>query len=88
MASLQEGTGMNSFSRGDEMIYITHLPGLKKPCLAVGNKCVVRKVATFNTEEDAEEFCAMLKSWLGLEDREEAWQKYWRDRGCTEGRSR
>ena len=58
---------MNSFSRGDEYIYITHLPGLKKPVLAIGNKCVIQKIGSFDSEEYAEGFCEMLKRWLGLE---------------------
>ena len=61
---------MNSFSRGDEHIYITHLPGLKKPVLAIGNKCVVQKIASFDSEEYAEGFCEMLKHWFGLEQQD------------------
>ena len=57
---------MNSFSRGDEYIYVTHLPGLKKPVLAIGNGYVIQKIASFDSEECAEGFCKMLKKWLGL----------------------
>ena len=60
---------MNGYVFGKEHIYITHLPGYKKPVLAVGNGCVIRKIASFNSEEDAEVFCLMLGRWLGC-DRE------------------
>jgi len=59
---------MNSVGKGDETIYITHLPGLKKPVLAIGHGCVLRKVASFNDEESAELFSEMLNRWLGLEN--------------------
>lgn len=62
---------MNSFGRGDEYIGITHLPGYKKPILAIGNKNVIRKIASFNSEEDAEDFCKLLSKWFGLEEVED-----------------
>ena len=63
---------MNSFRRGDEYIHITHLPGYKKPVLAIGNGGVIRKAASFDSEEDAIEFNKMLNRWFGfnLEEKE------------------
>lgn len=58
---------MNSYRRGDEYVGITHLPGYKKPVLAIGNQNVIRKVASFNSEEDAEVFCLLLNKWLGFD---------------------
>ena len=62
---------MNGVSRDDEVIYITHFRGLKKPVLAIGNKCVVRKVASFDSEESAEMFSQLLNRWLGLDVKEQ-----------------
>ena len=62
---------MNGVSRGDEVIYITHIQGYKKPVLAIGNKCVVRKVASFDSEEAAEMFSQLLNRWLGLDVKEQ-----------------
>ena len=60
---------MNSYVLGNEHIYIMHLPNLKKPVLAVGNGCTIYKIASFDSEEDAEGFSQMLGKWLGC-DRE------------------
>ncbi len=57
---------MNGFRRGDEHIYITHFPGLKKPVLAIGNGYIIHKVGSFDSEEDAEGFCEMLNKWFGF----------------------
>ena len=62
---------MNGIRRGDEAIYITHFPGLKKPVLAIGNGCVIQKIASFDSEEYAENFCQMLNEWLGLKKENE-----------------
>lgn len=61
---------MNSFSRGDEYIYITHLPNYKKPVLAIGTKCVIDKIGSFDSEEDAERFYQILKTWFNLDEKE------------------
>lgn len=60
---------MNGYAMGNEHIYITHLPDLKKPVLAIGNGGVIRKIASFDSEECAECFSLMLGRWLGV-DRE------------------
>lgn len=57
---------MNGYRKGDEVIYITHIQGYKKPVLAIGNGCVIHKIASFDSEEDAEYFCKLLGRWLGL----------------------
>lgn len=61
---------MNGIRRGNEVIYITHLPGLKKPVLAIGNGYVIQKIATFDNEEVAEGFSKMLNEWFELEEKE------------------
>ena len=68
---------MNSYAMGNEYIYITHLPGLKKPVLAVGNGNVLYKVASFDSEEDAEGFSLMLGRWFGV-DREVEYEDFLR----------
>ena len=55
---------LHGFKRGEEVIHITHLPNLKKPVLLVGNAYRVRKIASFDSEEDAECFCSTLEKWL------------------------
>lgn len=62
---------MNGILRGDEVIYITHLQGYKKPVLTIGNRCVIQKIASFDSEEYAESFCEILNRWLGLDVKNE-----------------
>lgn len=59
---------MNGIRRGDEVIYVTHLQGYKKPVLMVGNKFVTQKIASFDSEEYAEGFCKILNRWFGIEE--------------------
>ena len=59
-------SNLGGFRRGDTVIYFTHFPNLKKPVLAIGNGCVVSKIASFDSEEAAEGFYAMLCDWLGV----------------------
>ena len=58
---------LGGIQRGDEHIYVTHLPTHKKPVLCLGNGCVIQKIASFDSEEYAEEFCKLLLKWFGLE---------------------
>lgn len=62
---------MNMYRRGDEVFGVTNLPRYKKPVLYVGNGCVIRKIASFGSKEDAEEFCEMLNRWFGFEKGEQ-----------------
>ena len=62
---------MNGYQRGDEHIYVTHFPGLKKPVLAVGNKYVMQKIASFDSEECAEGFNKMLNKWFGFDSEDD-----------------
>lgn len=57
---------LGGLSRGDEYIYITHIPGRKKPCLCIGNGYVIHPIAYFQSEEYAEGFYNMLCSWFKL----------------------
>ena len=59
---------MNSYVRGNEHIYITYLPDLKKPILAIGNGIVIRKIASFDNKEYAEIFSEMLGKWFGCKE--------------------
>ena len=62
---------MNEIFKRDEdgeMIYFTYLPDLKKPVLAIGNKNVIHKVASFDNEECAEQFCRLLKRWFNIKE--------------------
>ena len=64
-------SNLGSLHKGDSSIWVTHFPGLKKPVLAIGNKNVLRKVASFNNEDVAEEFYIMLCDWLGAKEADE-----------------
>lgn len=58
---------MNTYRRGGEVFGVTKLPRYKKPVLYVGNGYVIRKIASFDSEENAEEFCEMLNRWFGFD---------------------
>ena len=61
---------MSGFKRGDEVIYISQVPTFlaeKKPCLLIGNKYCVQKIATFDSQEYADGFSKMLGEWFGAE---------------------
>jgi len=62
---------MNNIRRGDEIIYITHFPDLKKPVLAIGESNWIKIVASFKSEDDAEVFSKWLNRWLGIEKEKE-----------------
>lgn len=49
-----------TYWKGDECISITNDPYHKRKGLYVGNRFVIHRIATFNTNEDAEEFDNML----------------------------
>ena len=61
---------MHGFRRGNEIIHITHLPAHKKPVLLIGNDNCCQKIASFNSEEDAEAFCKLLDDWLEIKENE------------------
>ena len=58
---------LHGFRRGEETIHITHLPNYKKPVLLGGNGYCLQKIASFDSEEAAENFCNMLEKWLMVE---------------------
>lgn len=58
---------LGGIQRGNEHIYVTHLPTHKKPVLCLGNGCVIQKIASFDSEEYAEGFYRLLLKWFGLE---------------------
>ena len=59
-------SNLGGFRRGDTVIYFTHFPNLKKCVIAIKNGCVMEKIASFDSEEAAEDFYAMLCDWLGV----------------------
>ncbi len=61
---------LHGFRRGEEIIYITHLPNHKKPVLLIGNGYCSQKIASFDREEYAEGFCKMLEEWFGTGGKE------------------
>lgn len=63
---------LHGFRRWQETIQITHLSNYKKPVLLVGNGSRLRKIASFDSEECAEEFCKLLEEWLGIKAESEA----------------
>lgn len=58
---------LHGFRHGEETIHITHLQNHKKPVLLIGNRYCLQKIASFDNEECAEEFCEMLDKWLQVE---------------------
>lgn len=62
---------MDSFRRGDESIHIIHIADYKKPILGIRNGNTIRKVASFNDDECAEEFHNLLCRWFKLEEEKE-----------------
>ena len=48
--------GVVTMKKNGIELCITHLPGLKKPCLCVKIDCCIYKVASFNDEEMADWF--------------------------------
>lgn len=61
---------LHGFKRDDEIIAITHLPNRKKPVLLIGNGLCSQKIASFDSEEAAENFCKMLTKWFMIDDSE------------------
>lgn len=58
---------MSGFRRGDEVIYISQVPKIKKTCLLIGTKYAVQKIASFDSQEYADGFTKMLREWFGAE---------------------
>ena len=56
--------------KGDVTIWVTRLPKFKKPVLAIQVRNVYQKIASFNSEEDAEGFYDLLCRWLNVEEEE------------------
>lgn len=61
-------SNLGGISRGDEHIYVKHLPGHKRPVLCIGNGCVIKKLASFDNDECAESFYKLLLKWVGLRE--------------------
>lgn len=55
------------FIKGDEVIWITKIPRRKKPILAIGDLHTLKKLASFDSEESADEFIDVLSSWLHVD---------------------
>lgn len=64
-------SNLGGLGRGNEHIYITHVPGKKKPVLCIGNGYVIQPIASFSSEEYAEGFYKLLLKWFGLQKEEE-----------------
>lgn len=56
--------------KGDVTIWVTRLPKLKKPALAIQVRNVYQKIASFDSEEDAEVFYDLLCRWLNVKEEE------------------
>ena len=61
---------LHGFRRGKEVIYITHLPNRKRPVLLIGHGYIVKKIASFDSEGEAKDFCKMLERWFGTSGEE------------------
>lgn len=58
------------FIKGGEVIWITKIPRRKKPILAIGDLHTLKKLASFDSEESADEFIDVLSSWLHVDEDE------------------
>lgn len=54
----------------NQSIGVGNLPNCKKKCLYIGYNGVIRKVASFSNDEEAENFERTLQYFLGLEGRD------------------
>ena len=61
---------LHGFRRGEEVIHIAHVQNCKKPVLLIGNGYSVRKIASFDSEGEAENFCKLLEKWFGTSGEE------------------
>lgn len=57
-----------TYVRGEYSIGVGTLPGFKKPCLYIGNKYCVHKIASFNGEEESKLFIEWLEHFFGMKD--------------------
>ena len=57
-----------TYTRGDFVISVSTMPELKKPCLLIGDKYSVRKVATFNSYEAKQDFLKWFEYFLNLRE--------------------
>ena len=55
-----------TYTRGEYSIGVGTLPGFKKPCMFIGNKYCIHKVASFNGQDEADEFTMYLEHFFGL----------------------
>lgn len=56
------------FIRGNDVIWITHIPNRKRPILAIGDLHTLKKLASFDSEESANEFMDILSNWFDVGD--------------------
>ena len=55
-----------TYTKGEYALGVGKLPGRKRPCLYVGNKCCIHQVASFSSDEAADEFADWLEYFFGL----------------------
>lgn len=55
-----------TYTRGEYSLGVGSLPGAKRPALYIGNKYCIHKVASFSSEEAAEEFTRWLEYFFSL----------------------
>lgn len=56
------------YRSGEKAIGIGNLPRSKRKCLYVQDGCIIRKVASFTSDQDAEMFERRLQYFLGISD--------------------
>ena len=57
-----------TYTYGDYVIGIGTMPGLMKPCLFIGDKYCVHKVATFNSYEAKQSFLKWFEYFVNLRE--------------------
>lgn len=55
-----------TYSKGDYVLGAGKLEGSKRPCLYIGNKYCIHKVASFSSDKSFEEFIIWMEFFMGL----------------------
>lgn len=57
-----------TYQKRSMFLSVTYVPGRKKKCLLIGDGLYYQKVASFDTDEDADDFEKFLEAFLGVKN--------------------
>lgn len=57
-----------TYKKGNMVMSVTYVPRRKKKCLLIGDGLYYQKVASFDTDEDADDFEKFLEAFLGVKN--------------------